>query len=71
MKTATASISLNFSAKINIYVQPGETEDDLWKLSGDDLFERITNPEDLLDNIDGNDLDVDDITMQDGEKSAL
>lgn len=68
MKTATVSISLNFSANVSIHVQPGETKDDLWGLSGDDLFERITDPADLLDNIDGNDLDIDDITIDDENK---
>lgn len=63
MKTATAFISLNFSAHVSIYMQPGETEDDLFALSGDDIFERIVDPADLLDCIDGNDLDVDDITI--------
>ena len=59
-----AEILVDFrgSGYIQIFVEEGETIEDLGKLSNEELVGRILEFSDLLDLIDDNNIEVDDIT---------
>lgn len=64
MATATALISVRGSGQVTIHVEPGETVDDLFKLTDSQLSERIIDWMDVVDNcIDEEDIEFDDITL--------
>lgn len=56
-----ADISFTGRGSVEIYVQPGESVDDLLKLSSEDLAARIINFAELADLVDDSDIDIDDI----------
>ena len=65
-KIYEAHVDFRGSGYVQIYVQPGETKDDLMELSNEDLAERIIDLADLLDWIDDSDIEVDDIREVEG-----
>ena len=64
MATATATIKFTGFGQVTIHREDHETLEDLLALKGPDLFDRMVNIGDLIDNcVEDDDLELDDISL--------